>query len=100
MSLGVAPHAAVPTSHNVMAVATTATVPGGKLFVPSTHGAAKTRKHYELNSMRPEVSIGEVENHSIPSKQQNGHKEARIDAISSGPCSGLSGIPEVRYLEV
>ena len=61
MSPGVAPHAAVPTSHNVTAVATTATVPGGKLFVPSTPGAVQTRKHYERSGTRAEVSTGEIE---------------------------------------
>ena len=61
MSPGVAPHAAVPTSHNVMAVATIATVLGGKRFVPSTPGVVQTRKHYEWSGMRPEVSIDGVE---------------------------------------
>jgi hypothetical protein len=39
MSLGVVPHAAEPKKRSVPIVETTATVPGGKYFVPSTRAA-------------------------------------------------------------
>ena len=39
MSLGVVPHAVEPKKHSVLAVETTATVPGGKCFLPSTYVA-------------------------------------------------------------
>jgi hypothetical protein len=61
MSLSVAPHAAVTTRQNVLAVVTAATVLSGKCFVPSTPGVVNTRRHYEWSVMRPEVPIGEVE---------------------------------------
>ena len=44
MSLGVVPHAVEPKKHSVPTVETTATVPGGECFVPSTPGVEKTRK--------------------------------------------------------
>jgi hypothetical protein len=45
MSPSVVPHAAEQTKHSVLAVPTTATVPGSECFVPSTPGAGKTRSH-------------------------------------------------------
>jgi len=44
MSLGVVPHAVEPKKHSVPTVETTATVPGGECFVPSTPGVEKVRK--------------------------------------------------------
>jgi hypothetical protein len=48
MSLSVVPHAAGPTKHGVLTVATTATVPAGECFGPSTLGVGKTLK-FRLN---------------------------------------------------
>ena len=45
MSLSVVPHAVEPTKRSVPAVETTATVPSGECFVPSTLGVGKTRKY-------------------------------------------------------
>jgi len=42
MNLSVVPHAAELTKHGVLAMATTATVPSGECFVPSTPGVGKT----------------------------------------------------------
>jgi len=44
MSLGVVPHAVEPKKHSVPTAETTALVPGGERFVPSTPGVEKTRK--------------------------------------------------------
>ena len=44
MSLGVVPHAVEPKKHSVPTVATTATVPSGKCFVPATPGVDKARR--------------------------------------------------------
>ena len=44
MSLGVVPHAVEPKKNSVLAAKTTATVPSGECFVPSTPGVGKIRK--------------------------------------------------------
>jgi len=44
MSLGVVPHVVKPKKHNVPKVETTARVPDGEGFVPSTSGVEKTWK--------------------------------------------------------
>ena len=44
MSLGVVPHAVEPKKRSVPTVETTATVPSGECFVPSTPGVEKTQK--------------------------------------------------------
>jgi len=56
MSLGVVPHAVEPKKHSVPAVETTATVPGGECFVPSTPGVEKTRK-YRLSLVKADQCI-------------------------------------------
>ena len=45
MSLGVVPHAVEQKKHSVPTAETTAPVPGGERFVPSTPGVGKTRKY-------------------------------------------------------
>ena len=56
MSLGVVPHAVELTKCSVLAVETTATVPSGKCFVPSTHGVGKTRR-YRLSLVKADRFI-------------------------------------------
>jgi len=56
MSLSVVPHAVEPTKRSVPVAETTATVPSGKCFVPSTPGVGKTWK-YRLSLLKIDQCI-------------------------------------------
>jgi len=56
MSLSVVPHAVEPTKHSVPTMETTATVPSGKCFLPSTPSVGKTRK-YRLSLVKADRCI-------------------------------------------